>query len=245
MTFDYAAAPYPIRRDLPEAHRRAWQRLARPGTWWSGAERVAIAAEARRASACELCRERRHALSPYASGEHEARDLLSAAAVDAVHRLVTDAARLTHTWVEKSAAAGLDDARYVELLGVVVTLLSIDAFHCGLGLPIEPLPAPEAGEPTRYRPAQARSDGAFVPMIPADGATGEEADLWQARRTANVIRALSLVPDAVRALRDLSAAQYLPLDLVASPGDNGGRALDRAQMELLAGRVSALNQCFY
>jgi hypothetical protein len=82
-------------------------------------------------------------------------------------------------------------------------------------------------------------------MIPPSGATGAEADLWSVPRTANVIRALSLVPDAVRQLKQLSAAQYLPMDKVPIPGERGGRALERTQIELLAGRVSALNECFY
>ena len=36
-----------IRGDLLAARERAWRRLAAAGTWWSGAERVAIAAELR------------------------------------------------------------------------------------------------------------------------------------------------------------------------------------------------------
>ena len=43
--FSYAGAALPVREDLPATHRRAWRRLAEPGTWWSGRERVAIAAE--------------------------------------------------------------------------------------------------------------------------------------------------------------------------------------------------------
>ncbi len=62
-------------------------------------------------------------------------------------------------------------------------------------------------------------------------------------RIANVLRALSLVPEEVRELRDLSAAQYLSPDQLVDL--RAGRVLDRAQMELLAGRVSALNECFY
>ena len=64
-------------------------------------------------------------------------------------------------------------------------------------------------------------------------------------RSANVIRAMSLVPDSVRLLLGLSKAHYLPLHLVPAPGERGGRALDRAQIELIAGRVSALTECFY
>jgi hypothetical protein len=61
----------------------------------------------------------------------------------------------------------------------------------------------------------------------------------------NVVRAMSLVPDAVRQLRELSAAQYLPLQQVTDVRAEPGRALSRAQIELVAGRVSALNECFY
>jgi hypothetical protein len=242
---DYADAPVRVREDLVAAHGRAWRRLAAPGTWWSGRERVAIAAEVRNALSCPLCRERREALSPHAvEGEHRGGDLLPAAAVDAVHRLTTDSGRLSRTWHEKTLAGGLSDGRYVELLGVVVTVVSIDGFCRGLGVPLHPLPPPGEGEPSRYRPAAARSEGAWVPMLPAGGARGAEADLWSPLRTGNVIRALSLVPDEVRGLKDLSAAHYLDLrqmmDLRSSP-----RAIDRAQIELLAGRVSALRECFY
>ncbi len=58
-----------------------------------------------------------------------------------------------------------------------------------------------------------------------------------------MIRALSLVPDAVRQLQDLSAAHYLrPAEMIDL---TRGRSIDRAQMELVAGRVSALSECFY
>jgi hypothetical protein len=51
----YSSASFTIRKDIVEAHRRAWQRLAHPGTWLTGTERVAIAAESRNAKKCLLC----------------------------------------------------------------------------------------------------------------------------------------------------------------------------------------------
>jgi len=51
----YASAPIAIRGDLAAAHTRAWERLGRPGAWWDGGQRVAIAAETRHAPACALC----------------------------------------------------------------------------------------------------------------------------------------------------------------------------------------------
>ena len=35
-----------MRDDLAEAHRLAWEHIASPGSWWSGAERVELAGTA-------------------------------------------------------------------------------------------------------------------------------------------------------------------------------------------------------
>jgi hypothetical protein len=242
----YATASVPVREDLPAAHRRAWRRLAQAGNWWTGVERVAIAAEVRNAWQCPLCKARKAALSPYTiEGTHECISKLSKSAVDVIHRVVTDPGRLTQAWLGKTMAAGeITDAQYVEIIDVVVAVISIDSFCRGIGAPLHPLPKPEPGEPSRYRPATAQPEAAWVPTIPVGGAVDAEADLWDATgRAPNVIRALSLVPDAVRQLMDLSTAHYVPRDHLMDFA--WGRSLSRAQMELIAGRVSALRGCFY
>jgi hypothetical protein len=112
----------------------------------------------------------------------------------------------------------------------------------GIGVPLHDLPEPIDGEPTRGRPRAAVRDEAWVPMLPNVRPSGAEADLW-GPRSGNVIRAMSLVPDAVRDLKTLSTAHYVAPDEVMDPSVS--RTLDRTQIELLAGRVSALNECFY
>ncbi|TDJ05792.1 MAG: hypothetical protein E2O71_10635 [Deltaproteobacteria bacterium] len=242
--FSYVGAVLPVREDLPATHRRAWRRLAEPGTWWTGRERVAIAAEVRRAARCGYCRARKVALSPNAvEGAHQSLGALPEAVVEVIHRVVTDPARLSRSWYEKLRADGVTDAHYVETIGVIVTVVSIDSFHRGLGVPPEPLPEPLAGEPSRRRPPAAKLDQAWVPMLAEGQATDPEARTFMRRRNPNVLRALSLVPDEVRGLRELSAAQYLPLEQLLNL--RAGRSLRRVQMELIAGRVSALNECFY
>jgi len=245
--FDYTKQiEDPVRDDLVLAHRRAWQRLAEPGTWWNGRERVAIAAEARAAAYCSLCRKRREALSPFGEeGHHDevSGEILPAAAIDAIHRIVTDPSRLTSSWIDGLASEGVPVTHYVELLSVAVSIRSIDGFHRAMGFAPEPLPQPRAGEPSRKRPAAAVQDEAWVPMLPTGRPSGDEADLWSAQ-TGNVIRAMSLVPDAVRWLKELSAAQYLDVDVMMN-FTRGRGPLSRAQTELVAGRVSAMNECFY
>jgi hypothetical protein len=244
---DYSNATWPIRPDLPAAHGRAWRRLASPGAWWAASERVAIAQQVRAADACRLCIERKASLSPFScSGSHDGPEGLPGVAVDAIHRLVTDPGRLSKKWYASLEGEGLSSERYVELLGVVVTVVSIDSFCRGLGLPLNPLPEPLPGEPSHYRPEGVEERGAWVPWIAGGGEASAERDLFEGLpgRSGNVIRAMSLVPDEVRTLNDLSAAHYM------APGDAidprwSPFAIDRLQIELLAGRVSALRECFY
>jgi alkylhydroperoxidase family enzyme len=246
MNFTYADSPYPIREDIREAHGEYWHRLAKPGSWWTGSERVAIAREARTARSCAYCVERKSALSPYAGNpEHTSDSSLNELAVDAIHRIMTDQTRITQRYIETNRDAGLSEEAYVELAGIVVAMISIDEFNRSLGLPFEPLPDPIAGEPDHYRPPNLTRDTGFVPMLTRDGATGAESDLWSGDRTANVLRALTLVPNGLRDWKMLSSAQYLSMEGMANFVGQEDRAINRAQMELVAGRVSSYNECFY
>ena len=245
MFFDYSDCSDSIRGDLPEAHQWYWDQLARPGAWWTGAQRVAIARESRLAWDCSLCQERKSALSPYGGEAHQARGELSAQAVDAVHRVVTDQQRITGSYIEACDQAGLSQGAYVELVGIVVAVLSVDEFHRAMGLALEVLPSPIAGDPSGHRPERLANDIGFVPTVPPDGAVGAEADLWPEGRSANVLRALTLVPDALRDWLRLSDAQYLSVAEMMNFDQPANRSLNRMQIELVAGRVSSINECFY
>ena len=124
-------------------------------------------------------------------------------------------------------------------------IVSVDAFHFAMGEELLPLPEAIDSEPSRKRPSGAAMEGAWVPMVQPSRLDADDADLYgSAPRTGNVVRAMSLVPAEVRALRDLSGAQYLSTADVMKFGQNP-RSITRAQMELVAGRVSSLNECFY
>lgn len=206
-----------------------------------------MADEARRARFCALCRSRKESLSPYGDGgEHEHGGRLPEMVVDAVHRIATDPGRLKKSWYEGLLQSGLTDGQYVEIVSVVVVVVTVDEFHHALGMGLEPLPVPTSGEPSRYRPPGARLAGAWVPMVLTDGAIGDEADLYGgSNRIVNVVSALSLIPDAVRMAGKILNAYYMPGEDMPNFGHNGGRALHRSQMEFIAARVSAFNDCFY
>ena len=55
----------------------------------------------------------------------------------------------------------------------------------------------------------------------------------------------SLVPDEVKRHMELEKAQYQPLGNIMNFDLRHHKGLSRAQVEVVAGKVSALNECFY
>jgi hypothetical protein len=242
----YVSAPIAIRDDLAAAHARAWERLGRPGTWWGGAERIAIAAETRHAPSCTLCRRFKQALSPAAvEGEHESLGALPETVVEVVHRVCTDPGRLSERWFRGVIALGLSTEKYVETVSIVAHVVAIDTMARGLGLAPLPLPQAQPGNPSRYRPAGANPGGAWVPWIEPPDLSEREAGIYPAGRpAANIMKAMSLVPNEVGSFFDLVSHQYQG-SLQMRDFTHEYRAINHAQIELLAARVSALNQCLY
>ena len=245
QTAGFDPTTLPVRHELAREIERGWQRLAEPGTWWTGAERLAITAEARNAPFCSLCQRRRDALSPYTvDGSHASLGTLSEPMIEIVHRLVTDAGRLTKTWLRSVQDAGVSEEQYVETIGVIAMITALDTFDLGLGLPHRAVPAARPGTPSRHRPAGAKRDLAWVATV-APGALGaDDPDPYTIHGDKNIHRALSLVPQEVLNFFDLDVELYLK-DQQIRDFDHEHRALSHAQIEMLAGRVSALNGCFY
>jgi hypothetical protein len=215
MSFDFRDAPIAIRAEIQEAFRKEWLFLAAPGTWWSGSERVAIAAEARRAMASERTASRPTTIL----GEH------LTAVVGAV---AADSPLITAEWVAGLEDEGVSLPAYVEIVGVVARLSAVDFFHIAMGLPLEPLPDPQPGEPSRDpAPSDVTGGRSFVPM----------------RRPPGVTHSTSLVPAETVAWLELSDALYMTLEEMEEPDFQ--RAMHRTQMELVAARTSQVNECFY
>jgi len=240
MIIDYAGARYRPRVDLIEAHADAWNRIGNPGAFWDGRSRVALVRAARDSLACGLCRRRLDAVSPaHVDGMHDGEQFLPAPAVELAHRLTSDPGRLTRRWFEGICAAGLSHQAYAEAVSVIATSVVIDTLHQSLGLPAPALPEPRAGAPsgvydTGAVDPLAIDQGAWLPMAARSSTAATQTGLPSA---PNIGRAMSLVPDAVtlffRAFQPHYRLQGLEF------------AIDRTEIEFVASRVSALNQCFY
>jgi hypothetical protein len=223
-------APSAPEASIRDAQRSAIDAIAGPGDWLTGEQRLEAWRHARNAESNELDRRRRQALSPNAVADaHAATELLSAAAIDVVHRLASDPGRLTRAWADPLIEA-LGEETYTELVGVVATTSVIDRFHDALGEERPALPPVRHGEPTRQRPDGMGDVGAWVSQ--ATGST-----------VANVSRTLSLVPGTNASWRELVTTHYSRgaefMDAVWS------RPLTRPQVELVASRTTTWNECFY
>lgn len=241
---NYDDSPYPVRDDITAAHKRAWDRLSKAGSWLTGEERVRVMAETRHARTCATCAKVKDALTPFAvTDAHDAGTDLPENWVNMIHQIVADPGRLTHGWYKKTIAGGIEETYFVEIVSVVAHTTAIDTFAKGIGIPVRDLPAPQAGAPSHYRPAEARQHQAWAPNIAWDEFGPNEADYFVGPE-ANIRRALTLVPDEARGFFDVTSAQYL-----AGPEmrdfTQEFRAITHLQIELLAARVSALNQCTY
>lgn len=248
----------PARDALVSAIADAWERLARPGTWWTGGERIAVAAEVRAAQTCRLCRARREALSPYAlDGAHDIATTETAAphagssvqplnpeAIEAIHRLATDAGRITERWVREMCDGPLGEERYVELVALVAIVTGLDTFDHALGRSCRALPAPVAGAPSLWRPVGAKRNLAWVATLAPEDVSSGDPNPYPVHGDKNIHRAVSLVPQSVIDFFDLDVELYLK-DHEIRDFSREYREITHAQIELIAARVSAINQCFY
>jgi hypothetical protein len=215
---------------IAEAQSKARTALGQPGDWLTGAQRRAAWIEVRDAASNTLDAERRASLSLLESGEqHRPSELLPQAGVEVVHRVATDPGRLTRSWADTQISQ-LGAALFTEFVGITAIATVLDFFDIAMTGAAGVLPEILVGEPARQVPDNVGEVGAWVPQT-----------LGAAR--ANVSRTLSGVPETNRIWRDLVDSHYSRgAEFMSLEWD---RPLSRPQVELVAARVTSLNECFY
>lgn len=235
-----------MRKEVVDAHAAAWAWIAMPGTWLTGAQRVAVAQETRLARDCDLCARRKEALSPIAEvGEHDHSGVLEQPLVEAIHKLASDPGRLSKKWLDNLFEAGLEDGVYVESAGIVAMVCAMDSYTFALDAIPGEAPHPVAGAISRYRPPGARITDTWVATISPGAQVPEDGPVYGAR-ASGVHRALSLVPATKIAVFNLLMAHYISPNLIMDFDQTDiGRSISRPQAEIIASRVSVLNQCLF
>src|SRR6202022_5209126 len=99
---------------------------------------------------------------------------------------------------------GITEQHYIEIIGVSANTVAIDTMARGLVRTVPPPPIPEPGAPSRYRPPGAKPGGAWVPWIEPAEVSERETGLYPTDRPpANIMMAMSLVPEEARSFFDL------------------------------------------
>lgn len=131
-------------------------------------------------------------------------------------------------------------------MSVVAITTAVDTFDRGHGSSPRTLPEAQPGAPTRWRPKGAKSGLGWMPMLAPEDVGAEDPPLYASagRNGGNVHRALSLVPQAMMQFWDLFETMYLPQDAMRDFAREY-RAVEHAQIEMLAARVAVRNQCVY
>jgi guanyl-specific ribonuclease Sa len=215
--------------------------FSRVGTWGSAAQRTAVVATARKIWV--------EAGLQQSSGDESLADSINLPAP--VQRLIREVAlggiSVDRTFCQQVQSEGVTEGAYVEIVSLVSRLSNLDVFARGLGVSPRPLAAPiEDTAPSFKRPAEATDEGFFtasVPNAPTGGALAES--LYGNNQAVNVFRAVSLVPDEARRVIALIEQQYFPGAKLRDFEYDNGHALSRAQVEIVATKVSEHNQCFY
>lgn len=148
-------------------------------------------------------------------------------AADAASLVAHRAATITADTVDELESRGVRREHYVEIVGVVSRVAAIDTFERGIGRPERSIAAALPGEPSCEVVPAAKRRAGWVPTV---GAIGPPT-------------ALEAVPGEAAAQEELHGALYLSYADMADLA--AGRGLSRAQMELVAARVSYLNDCFF
>lgn len=233
-----------IRSDLTAAHAHVWEKLAAPGTWWNGSERLAVA-EVVRVALGES-----DPVPPWDSASKSGRlsnsSRISSELQDAVYRLTVHAGTLTEGWYQKMRdATGVTPQQWVEIIEVTISVASVLRFAQLAGIDSPDLPEPLQGHPTRQTQPSKPAKHHWVPVVHLEDSTPELAPFYNGLPAlAPVIRALSSVPAAMDTLFTLGDAQYIPMREMVDMNWTRG-TLSRRQIELVAGRLSAHRECFY
>ena len=209
------------------AHTATLRAIASPGAWWNGEDRLAIVRAARAAPSCALCADGGTGarLDTDRDGrEHDNDGTLPPIAVEAVHGIRNDSGRLTRRWFDHLIDMGMLAESYVELVAVTASSIIVDTFAQGIGAEPPPLPEPEPGKPNLERSDDVVDADAWLPLAPEG--------------RANILRSLGLVPSASKLFFGAFESSYYMRP-------DARFALGRSQVELVASRVSAANECFY
>ena len=237
----YSDTHYNVRDKIDQMHRRELDLLSATGTWWTGTQRAAMVAEVRKARCKAGLQE------PIAANEAFIDTDLLPDAARTVARKVALMEGVNRAFFDDMVPSELSQEEYVEAIGVASRTVNLDMFANAIGVKSRELTPIRDGEPTRERPVSIVNDDFFVPTIPTIKAGGGEDSkkLYGSASVYNILRGLSLVPSEAGPVMGLVMSQYVIPQEFYNYEFTFDPSVTRAQLELVASRISAINDCFY
>ena len=214
-----------VPEEVIQSFEIVWQNLGKPGAWWTGQQRIEIAKEVRNSSQPTLF-ERVNDLSGYS---HQETESLSPYVRAVVRKIAYQSSTIDRDAYNRIVDV-LGQDRYAELAAIVTQVVPIFTLADILGYPREKLPTAHEGIPTKERPEGLVNDVAFLPTFSPRGLPHVAVSL-----------SLAQADNARRML--LVRSMYSGTNFGEMVWEH--RSLSRQQIELVAARTSAINECFY
>ena len=86
---------------------------------------------------------------------------------------------MSEKWLKGEIEAGaVSEEAYIEIVGIICTVLMIDRFAEALGQPEFPLLEPVPGEPSGYRAPGAKMHDAWISLVEPEDVTPEDGNLY-------------------------------------------------------------------
>ncbi|MGB1882587.1 MAG: hypothetical protein ACPHUF_01670 [Gammaproteobacteria bacterium] len=228
-------------RDIQRLHADEVASFAQAGDWLTGEERTAIVQHARNVRVQAGLQNVAHD-----SYEIDAESLLPTGLTDLIGRVATSPKNIERDDYERCRRTGTTAGEYAEVVGLVSRAVNVDVFARAMGTSTSPLCPPASDEPAYPEIDAAAEEGAWLPSVPCGQAGGElGASIYGGAMVPFIYRAVSLSPQEARRVITAGDTQYLTLDRFFDFDYSLHDGLSRAQVEALAARVSAYNECFY
>ncbi len=214
-----------VSSEIIESFQIVWDNLGKPGSWWSGRHRIEIAKEIRDSSPPSIAER----IVDFSNYSNEATDGITPF-VKAVARKIAYESSSIDKNVFDQIVAVIGEDQYAEIAAIASQLIPIYHLADILGYDREELPNAEPGSPSAERPDDLIEGVGFLPTFPTNGVPHVAVSL-----------SLAQADNARRML--LVRAMYSGKDFGEMIWTH--RNLSRPQIELVAARTSAMNECFY
>lgn len=214
-----------VSSEIIESFQIVWDNLGKPGSWWSGHQRIEIAEEIRDSSPPSIAER----IVDFSSYSNEAASGITPF-VRAVARKVAYESSSINKDIFDQIVAVIGEDQYAEIAAIASQLIPIYHLADVLGYDREQLPNAEPGDPSGEKPDALINGVGFLPTLPTNGIPHVAVSL-----------SLAQADNARRML--LVRAMYSGKDFGEMIWTH--RNLSRPQIELVAARTSAINECFY